>query len=135
MVAMCHQCQVAIIERYDSHMNKPRPALQAQDKFVIRLPEGMRDQIARAAEEAGRSMNAEIVYRLAKSLQEEGIGEIAAQIGSLHQKVEENPDYYRRLGKLLMDTLKQEAANADGSTATIGETARRMKAKREKKSQ
>lgn len=36
----------------------------AADKFVVRFPEGMRDQIAEAAKAAGRSMNAEIVHRL-----------------------------------------------------------------------
>lgn len=35
------------------------------DKFVLRLPDGMRDQIKSAAKENGRSMNAEIIARLA----------------------------------------------------------------------
>ncbi|PPA77677.1 hypothetical protein C4E15_06630 [Achromobacter spanius] len=34
------------------------------DKFMLRLPDGMRDQIARDAKANGRSMNAEIVARL-----------------------------------------------------------------------
>ncbi|MCB5201812.1 Arc family DNA-binding protein [Neorhizobium sp. T786] len=37
------------------------------DKFMLRLPEGMRDDIKFAANESGRSMNAEIVHRLANS--------------------------------------------------------------------
>jgi hypothetical protein len=37
---------------------------QQQDKFVLRLPDGMRDQIKLAAEANNRSMNAEIVARL-----------------------------------------------------------------------
>ena len=35
------------------------------DQFVIRLPDGMRDEIAAAAKSNGRSMNSEIVARLA----------------------------------------------------------------------
>lgn len=35
-----------------------------QDQFVVRFPEGMRDEIAVAAKANGRSMNAEIVARL-----------------------------------------------------------------------
>lgn len=35
-----------------------------QDQFVLRFPEGMRDQIRQAAEANNRSMNAEIVARL-----------------------------------------------------------------------
>lgn len=48
--------------------NKPHtfPSRQ-QEKFVVRLPDGMRDRIARASEESGRSMNSEFVGRIAAS--------------------------------------------------------------------
>lgn len=44
---------------------------QPQDKFVLRLPDGMRDEIAKAAKANGRSMNAEIVNRLKDSLDDD----------------------------------------------------------------
>ncbi|MBM1309067.1 Arc family DNA-binding protein [Sulfitobacter mediterraneus] len=34
---------------------------QQQDKFVLRLPDGMRDRIKSVADKNGRSMNAEII--------------------------------------------------------------------------
>ncbi|MYZ41426.1 Arc family DNA-binding protein [Schauerella aestuarii] len=37
------------------------------EKFVLRLPAGMREKIAASAKEAGRSMNAEMVHRLQES--------------------------------------------------------------------
>lgn len=37
------------------------------DKFMLRFPDGMRDDIRDAAEAAGRSMNAEIIHRLQHS--------------------------------------------------------------------
>ena len=37
---------------------------QNQDKFVVRLPDGMRDWIKSAADKNNRSMNSEIVARL-----------------------------------------------------------------------
>lgn len=40
---------------------------QDQDKFIIRLPDGMRDQLKAAAKTNKRSMNAEIVARLQSS--------------------------------------------------------------------
>lgn len=40
---------------------------QMQDKFNLRFPEGMRDEIADAAKQSGRSMNSEIIYRLQQS--------------------------------------------------------------------
>lgn len=36
----------------------------ASDKFIIRLPDGMRDRIKTDAEQHGRSMNAEIIAKL-----------------------------------------------------------------------
>ena len=44
------------------------PSDQA-DKFMLRLPDGMRDRIADAASVAGRSMNAEIITRLHASFE------------------------------------------------------------------
>lgn len=55
-----------------------KPASQ-QEKFVIRFPDGMRDEIAKAAARSGRSMNAEIVYRLERSLQLSEMAESAVR--------------------------------------------------------
>jgi predicted HicB family RNase H-like nuclease len=41
------------------------------DEFKLRLPDGMRDKIAALAMANGRSMNAEIVQRLAATLNQE----------------------------------------------------------------
>ena len=57
-----------------SRMRKPRseyPSEQA-DKFLLRLPDGMRDMLKAAAEANNRSINAEIVTRLSLSFKEEG---------------------------------------------------------------
>lgn len=40
------------------------PKVADQDKFVLRLPDGMRERISKSAQENGRSMNAEIVQAL-----------------------------------------------------------------------
>ena len=42
------------------------------DKFVVRLPEGMRSRIAEVARLYHRSMNSEIIARLESSLSAEG---------------------------------------------------------------
>lgn len=41
---------------------------RSADKFVTRLPDGMREQIANQANESGRSMNSEIVLALSNHL-------------------------------------------------------------------
>lgn len=51
---------------YDSNMTEERKP-QSADKYIIRFPDGMRDQIAEAAKKNGRSMNAEIIQRLEHS--------------------------------------------------------------------
>lgn len=49
--------------------NEPTSRIaQGADKYIVRFPDGMRDRIAAEAKAANRSMNAEIVARLEKSL-------------------------------------------------------------------
>ena len=50
---------------------------QKQDKFVLRLPDGMRDQIKAQAEKSSRSMNAEIIARLESSLSSQEVNQIS----------------------------------------------------------
>jgi hypothetical protein len=42
------------------------------DKFMLRLPDGLRERIAAAAKSSQRSMNAEIVARIVASLDNQG---------------------------------------------------------------
>jgi hypothetical protein len=51
-------------------MGKPYPS-QIADRFLLRLPDGMRDRIANAARANQRTMTAEIVLRLQRSLDTE----------------------------------------------------------------
>lgn len=41
---------------------------QSQDKYVLRLPDGMRDRLKEAAEANNRTLNSEIVIRLLESM-------------------------------------------------------------------
>jgi plasmid stability protein len=45
-----------------------RPPPRGSDQFVMRFPDGMRDQIAILAAQNNRSMNAELIDRLEKSM-------------------------------------------------------------------
>lgn len=47
-------------------MKKLYPS-QKQERFIIRLPDGMRDRIAKAARANNRTMNGEVVSRLEQS--------------------------------------------------------------------
>lgn len=47
--------------------------MQPQDKYVLRLPDGMRDQLKELARENDRSINAEIVQRLKRSIEDDGL--------------------------------------------------------------
>lgn len=63
-----------------------RPVKQAvyssrtADKFVVRLPDGMREQIAEVARTHHRSMNSEIIARLEKSLASEEVAEGTVEV-------------------------------------------------------
>ena len=43
------------------------------DRFQLRLPDGMRHQLAEAATANGCSLNSEIVHRLTQSLERDGV--------------------------------------------------------------
>lgn len=49
-------------------VKKPYPS-EELERFIVRLPDGMRDDIAKMAKVNGRSMNSEIVARLAESFE------------------------------------------------------------------
>ena len=49
-------------------------------QFNVRMPADLKEKIEEAAKENGRSMNAEIVYRLQKSIEED-----QAEIGGIQQ--------------------------------------------------
>lgn len=53
------------------------PTGRDSDKFMLRLPDGMRDAISERAKASGRSMNAEIIYRLQRTFDEDEV--IASQ--------------------------------------------------------
>ncbi|MDY0746554.1 Arc family DNA-binding protein [Paucibacter sp. R3-3] len=72
----------------------------AAEKFVVRFPDGMRDRIADAAKQSGRSMNAEIIQRLESTFGESAglpggdvlaslpaLKELDAQIGTMAKRV------------------------------------------------
>ena len=46
-----------------------RPQMADAQKYMLRLPDGLRDRIKVSAAEARRSMNAEIVYHLERALE------------------------------------------------------------------
>lgn len=77
------------------------------DKFIVRLPDGMRDEIAIAAEASGRSMNAEIVYRLRAYRQDDTqakLDQILALLSpappaSTIESHEGTPEYFMELEK------------------------------------
>ena len=68
-----------------------RPPSDAQDKFIIRLPDGMREQLSDAAKANERTMTAEVVARLRDSLKQ----------GDLGQEVEHLRAEVRMLGSRL----------------------------------
>jgi len=67
-MAHCHYCVNPLLW-LNASMTERKP--QDQDKFIVRLPDGMRERIKTAAEKNNRSMNAEIVAALSDRFPEE----------------------------------------------------------------
>ena len=77
-----------------------------QDKFMLRLPDGMRDEIKRLAVEDNRSMNAQIIELLKTALENSGI-----DVGALLKMVGDQQAEIARLNK----QLRLAGVDDDGS--------------------
>lgn len=70
-----------------------RKPSEAQDKFIIRLPDGMRDQLKIASEANNRTMNAEVVARLKATFEADQLAkhpeiETGAKMDALEKELE-----------------------------------------------
>ena len=102
-------------------MAKDRPAYPSEtaDKYVVRFPNGMRDLIARAAKLNRRTMNAEIVARLAESLVLNDYNELA--------ETDETGEFHARLLAHERSTIgKNEIAELTARLAAVEEIARAL---------
>ncbi|BAV77746.1 Arc domain-containing protein [Pseudomonas chlororaphis subsp. aurantiaca] len=67
-----------------------KPESHLLDKFVVRLPDGLRPSINTQARANHRSMNGEIIFRLERSLQLEELYENQRRLNAiLLQRIEE----------------------------------------------
>lgn len=93
-----------------------KKAAQPQDKYVLRLPDGMRDRIKTAAETSGRSMNAEIVARLEDSFApaSEALLEATLVAESLRENLTKKIQNYDNLSRSILrrEQLLQEREEA-----------------------
>lgn len=101
------------IPLYASHMSD-KPKSQPQEKFIIRFPDGMRDRIAKAAEESGRSMNAEIVHRLEKSME---LSQVVGAATGLADGALESVDMAKIWTRMLQKGIDQDEAAAQTAEA------------------
>lgn len=117
--AYSESCQVGIIENIPSrhyHPNmekKPYPS-EVQDRFIVRLPDGMRDRIAVEAKKNNRSMNAEIVARLEQSFDgpvKQSDDKVAPLLHQMDEIVAESKELRQHLGKVI--NLMRESESYD----------------------
>ncbi len=73
---------------------------RGSDQFPLRLPDGMRDQLKQAADQNGRSMNAEMIDRLEASLSGS-----SAEAGEWKRRYEEEREASARFERLYESTF------------------------------
>ncbi|ESX80233.1 DNA-binding protein [Mesorhizobium sp. LSHC420B00] len=83
-------------------MRKRYPS-ETKDRFIIRLPDGMRDQINEAAKINGRTMTAEIVTRLRMSFESEGKSPSGEPVRPLEEEVAELKSQLKILTRRMND--------------------------------
>lgn len=108
------------------------PTGRESDKFMLRLPDGMRDRIKAAAAHNGRSMNTEIIHALTYWLEIElpydvelGAGTDATSIGkqdSEETRKEREQDYKREIERSIwmMQRLLRDISVGKGSYEAQG---------------
>lgn len=95
------------------------------DKFMLRLPQGMREKIKACAEENGRSMNSEIVSRLEASF------ESFEKVDKLTVTNKELRAALKRIHELtgLAQDMKAHREEIDRKVAEMNEIVKERKAK------
>ena len=86
----------------------PSYSSRTADKFVVRLPEGMRERIANVARSHHRSMNSEIIARLEQSLLREGV--LQDSLGTRLDSSELSPHVRELLQRFRQLTQRQQNA-------------------------
>lgn len=83
--------------------------VQPQDKYVVRMPDGLRDRIKRAADISGKSMNAEIVSALEEKFPAPPLEvELRKTLGDLLSRLENAaPDQREQIKTALAPIYKQ----------------------------
>lgn len=76
------------------------------DRFQIRMPNGMRDEVARRAKAAGRSMNAEVIHRLKETLDRDNEAEEFAKV--------ESDLYPAPYGQVTLEEMERQSAELRG---------------------
>ncbi|MDB6454688.1 Arc family DNA-binding protein [Falsirhodobacter sp. 20TX0035] len=89
------------------------PTNRDSDKFVLRLPDGMRDRIKAAAEANSRSMNAEVVATLEEKYPAPEPEDLGERLKNLTIEIAEMPDPDERaeMWDYLRGTLLEMADN------------------------
>ena len=96
----------------------PETPTRDQNKFVVRMPDGMREQIAEAAKQSNRSMNAEIVHRLQWSLD-------IADASDFHPNVKDETSIIEQI----LETLRISTEKTDKKIDRLKEEIRSLKEK------
>jgi hypothetical protein len=104
--------------------------VHALDKFVLRLPPGMRDQIGAAARVNRRTMNAEIVSRLEGTFSDAEQAKIAATSSSIEADTIGLRDQFR----LVIDEIADLRALLIGREPRVPDFTTRRKRARDHKS-
>ena len=106
------------------------PGSRTADKFVVRLPDGMRQKIADVAKNYHRSMNSEIVSRLEQSLHTESLFGAVSQSGTAenttdsNEEQEKTPTDLNAVESAIIQRLRQlPVAKQKALLEMLGETA------------
>ena len=84
-------------------------ALQDEDKYILRMPEGMRKQFTELAKQNDRSLNSELIHRLKISLLvPDSVARACEDVGGAKDPVEFAAHVFRKAGLKVTITLPEK---------------------------
>jgi formylmethanofuran:tetrahydromethanopterin formyltransferase len=80
-------------------METKKSVLQDEDKFMLRMPDGMREKFAQIAKANNRSLNGELIQRLEKSLLvPTDVVEACLELGDVQDRIDLAVKLFARAG-------------------------------------
>jgi len=106
-----------VLEKW-AHTRHQAATTRESDKFILRMPDGMRERLAEVAESQGRTMNAVVIGALAEYLTD--AKSLESQLSGIEKAILAVTDKVAQQNQTLSKLVKERADERSLSTIELG---------------